>query len=306
MPTEPAPHRRDATLLWTGLALIAFATNSILCRLALGRRSIDPASFTAIRLLAGALTLWLVRAATRARGSAAAPAPRSRAGWISAATLFGYAAAFSLAYLSLGAGTGALILFGSVQATMILAALGGGERFRALEATGLIVALGGLAYLAAPGVTAPAPFGAALMATAGIAWGVYSLRGRGAADPLGDTSFNFALALPMVLGMVLISVHHLHATLAGAVLAAGSGSLASGLGYVIWYLALRGLSAIRAATVQLAVPVLAAAGGVLVLGERVTLRLVLAAVLILGGVALAIAGLGARDAAGARAATGRR
>jgi drug/metabolite transporter (DMT)-like permease len=300
MPPEPAPHRRHATLLWTSLALIAFAANSILCRMALGRRSIDPASFTAIRLLAGAVTPWIVSAGARAR-----PAAPVRAGWISAAMLFAYAAAFSLAYLSLGAGTGALILFGSVQATMIVAALRGGERFRPIEATGLVVALGGLVYLTAPGVTAPAPLGAALMAIAGIAWGIYSLRGRGAGDPLGDTARNFARALPLVAGMVLLSARHLHVTLAGALLAVASGALASGLGYVVWYVALRGLSAIRAATVQLAVPVLAAAGGVLVLGERVTLRLVLAAALILGGVALAIAGLGAGGAARARAATDR-
>ena len=304
MPTEPAPRHRDGTLWWTALALVAFATNSILCRLALGRRSIDPAAFTAIRLLAGAVTLWVVHTVAGARAPAA-PAARSGADWISAAALFGYAASFSLAYMSLGAGTGALILFGSVQATMILAALKGGERFRIVEAVGLAVALGGLVYLTLPGVTAPAPMGAVLMTTAGIAWGAYSMRGRGASDPLGHTRSKFARALPMAAGMVLLSARHLHCSPAGALLAAASGALASGLGYVIWYIALRGLTAIRAATVQLAVPVLAAAGGVLVLGERVTMRLVLAALLILGGVGLAIAGLGAR-AAGVRAATDRR
>lgn len=286
MVTGEGPQGRGRTLALTGGALLAFAANSVLCRLALGRRSIDPASFATVRLASGALMLLAIRAVSRGRS------PRvSRAGWMSAVVLFLYAAAFSFAYLSLHVGTGALILFGSVQATMILAALRSGERFRAPEAAGLALALGGLVYLVSPGLAAPSPVGSALMAAAGVSWGVYSLRGRGSGDPLGDTAASFLRSVPLsaAVSAIAIGVAHrsAHLSWAGVGLAVASGALASGVGYVIWYAALRGLSAIRAATVQLAVPALAAAGGVLFLSERVSVRLVLSAVLILGGVALA-------------------
>jgi drug/metabolite transporter (DMT)-like permease len=276
---------RGRTLLFTGVALVAFAANSILCRLALGPRLIDPASFAAVRLASGALMLGAIGAALRRPSSA-----RPRAGWASAGLLFLYAAAFSFAYTSLSAGTGALILFGAVQITMILAALRSGERFRAPEGVGLALALGGLAYLVSPGIAAPSALGSALMAVAGASWGVYSLRGRGAGDPLHDTAGNFLRAVPLAAAVSAITLRGAHVSAAGTALAATSGALASGLGYVAWYAALRGLTAIRAATVQLAVPVLAALGGVAFLSERITVRLVFSAVLILGGVALAVLG----------------
>jgi len=191
---------------------------------------------------------------------------------------------------SLSAGTGALILFGAVQATMIVSALRSGERPHRLEWCGLLLALAGLVYLVLPGLTAPPPGGSVLMAVAGTAWGFYSLRGRGAADPLLDTAGNFTRAVPFALAVSAIAFSKLHVSAAGLVLATASGALASGLGYVLWYAALRGLTATRAATVQLPVPVLTAIAGALVLSETITPRLVVATVLVLGGVALAVRG----------------
>jgi drug/metabolite transporter (DMT)-like permease len=195
---------------------------------------------------------------------------------------------FSFAYDSLAAGTGALILFGAVQATMLIAALAAGERPVPLQWLGLIAAVGGLVYLVLPGVTAPSPLGSLLMAIAGVAWGLYSLSGRRAADPVGETRDNFVRSVPMVMLVSLASIAFLRVTPSGALLAIASGALASGVGYAIWYAALRGLTTTFAATVQLAVPVIAAAAGVMLLGETITLRLVISSVLILGGVALAI------------------
>ena len=215
-----------------------------------------------------------------------------RGSWLSAALLFLYAIAFSFAYLSLGAGTGALILFGSVQLTLIVLALRNGERPRAWEWTGLMLALGGLVYLVLPGLSAPAPLGSALMTLAGMAWGFYTLRGRGSKDPLGDTAGNFVYSVPMTLLVRLVSFSNVHVSMKGIALAAASGALASGVGYVIWYAALRGLTTTRAAAVQLSVPVLAAWGGVLFLAEDVSMRLLLAGALILGGIALSVAGRG--------------
>jgi len=221
---------------------------------------------------------------------AAAGGPARRLPWISAALLFLYAAPFSFAYISLGAGTGALILFASVQATMLGGAMGAGERFRWLEAAGLAIALGGLTYLVVPGLSAPSPVGSALMVIAGISWGVYSLRGRGSADAVGDTARNFALAVPFAALVSAGTWRGAHLSWSGILLAVGSGALASGIGYVSWYAALQGLSRIRAAMVQLTVPILAAAAGIGLLGEALTVRLVLSAILILGGVGLALVG----------------
>lgn len=277
---ETAPAR---TLALTLCALIAFASNSILCRLALAAHTIDPASFTSIRIASGAVTLAAIAAFTR-RGA------RAGGGWGSALFLFLYAAAFSFAYISLSAGTGALILFGCVQVTMIAAALRAGERPGPLQWTGLALALGGLVYLTMPGLTAPSPAGSALMALAGFAWGVYTLRGRRESKPLAATGRNFLRAVPFALAVSLATLARRDVSARGALLAVASGALASGIGYVVWYAALRGLSATRAATVQLSVPVIAALGGVLFLSETVSARLALAALLILGGVALALAG----------------
>ncbi len=267
----------------TALAMLAFAGNSLLCRLALKYTGSDPASFTALRLASGAFTLWLL---VRWRGGGLAGS------WRSAAALFVYAAAFSYAYTRLPAATGALLLFGAVQASMVGYGLYSGERLGLQASLGLLCALGGLAGLLLPGASAPPLLEALLMLGAGLAWGVYSLRGKGAGDPTQVTAGNFVRATPMALLLAALagtgSWHGLDA--AGLCYALASGALCSGLGYAVWYTALRGLPATSAATVQLSVPVLAALGGVLLLGEPVTLRLLLASVAILGGIALVLLG----------------
>ena len=272
------------TALCTILALVAFAMNSVLCRLALGAKAIDAASFSTIRLACGAITLFLISAVFK-NGSSSS----SRSSWTSAALLFLYAVAFSLAYISLSAGVGALILFGSVQATMIIAALISGERPHLLEWIGLVSALGGLVYLVSPGLSAPPLARAALMTIAGISWGFYTLRGRGTTNPLADTTNNFIRSLPFAVVVSVVMMNQLHVSAKGFILAALSGAFASGVGYVIWYTALKGLTTTRAAMVQLSVPVLAAIGGVILLSEKISLRLILAALMILGGIGLALA-----------------
>jgi drug/metabolite transporter (DMT)-like permease len=272
-----------ATAALTVLALISFAANSVLCRLALAEPIIDPTSYTAVRLITGAVTLWMVAGLQRG-GSLG----KSGGNWVSAAMLFLYAATFSFAYISLSAGTGALILFAAVQITMISAGLVTGERPEILEWLGLLIAISGLIYLVSPGITAPSILGSVLMASAGIAWGFYSLRGRGASDPVGVTTDNFLRTVPFAVGIVLLSLSTLTITPMGFLWAALSGSITSGIGYVLWYAALPRLTATRAATVQLAPAPLAAFGGVVVLSEAISLRLVLSTVVILGGVGLAI------------------
>jgi drug/metabolite transporter (DMT)-like permease len=261
-------------------ALAAFAANSVLCRLALAANAIDPAGFTAVRLGSGAITLAMVAVLS---GHA-----RLAGSWGSAAALFSYAGAFSFAYTSLTAGTGALILFAAVQITMILGGWRAGERPRRAQWVGLALAFAGICFLLAPGLAAPAPGGAALMTCAGAAWGVYSLRGRRVADPLAATADNFLRALPVGVVLALLLLPRLHLSSRGVFWAALSGSLTSGLGYVAWYAAVRRLSSTRAAVIQLAVPVLAASGGVILLGEPLTSRLLLAGSVVLGGVALAV------------------
>lgn len=263
--------------------MVAFAANSLLCRLALGADEIDAASFTTIRVIAGVITLVVISYAQ------SRPPSRSNANWRSALALFAYMIFFSFAYISLGAANGALILFGAVQLTMFATALSTGERFPAFAWIGLAVAAGGLVYLVSPGLSAPNPLGATLMAVAGIAWGFYSLLGRGAPDPLAATTMNFIYCAPLVVIVSLFSMPQFHLSATGAAYAIASGAVASACGYVIWYAALRGLTAGRAATVQLSVPVIAAIGAVLLLSEPITLRLVLASVATLGGVALVLA-----------------
>jgi drug/metabolite transporter (DMT)-like permease len=266
----------------TAMAMVAFAGNSLLCRLALKQTAIDAASFTLVRIGSGALCLWII--VQIGKGSLA------KAGsWPSAFALFGYAALFSFAYLRLTAGTGALLLFGAVQATMIVWALRKGERLRPAQIGGLVLALAGLIALVFPGLSAP-PLGAALlMLGAGIAWGIYSLRGRGGSDPLRATAGNFLRAVPMAALLSVVMLGSANFDRAGVGYAIASGALASGIGYAIWYMALPALKASGAATVQLSVPVLAAAGGILFLSEPITLRLVVAAAAVLGGIALVIA-----------------
>lgn len=271
------------TVFLTIFALTAFAFNSILCRLALRAGEIDAAGFTAVRVAAGAATLALILAASGKSG-------RITAGgnWVSAIFLFAYAIFFSLAYLELTTATGALILFGSVQLTMMVTTVIRGERPRTLEWVGLAVALGGLVYLVFPGLQAPRMQNAGLMAAAGIAWAGYTLRGKGSEDPIGDTTGNFLRALPLAVAALAVFWPNVHLSTKGVVLAVVSGAVASGIGYAIWYTALRELSSTRAAVLQLAVPMLAAFGGVLLLGESLTVHLVAASVLIIGGVLVTI------------------
>ena len=261
--------------------MIAFASNSLLCRAALKETSIDAASFTFVRIFSGAAALWLILTMRRTTS-------QSSGNWISALALFAYAAAFSFAYNTLSAGTGALLLFGAVQATMITWGLGQGERLRTRQWLGLALAVTGLVALLFPGLSAPPINGALLMLCAGIAWGFYSLRGKGAGDPVTTTAGNFgrAVVFASLLSIALLPWARLDR--AGLGYAALSGAIASGVGYVIWYSALPGLKAASAATVQLSVPVLAAAGGILFLGESITLRFLLASIAVLGGIALVL------------------
>ena len=274
---------RTLTMLLTAVSMLAFAANSLLCRQALRHTAIDPASFTTLRIASGALTLWLIMRIHRGSGRGAGGS------WASAFALFAYAAAFSYAYVSLPAGSGALLLFGAVQVAMIGWGLWTGERLGLVQTAGMVCALGGLVGLLLPGLSAPPLFGSLLMLGAGVAWGIYSLRGKGAGDPAAATAGNFLRAAPFAIALSAVTLQWSSIDRAGALLAVASGALASGLGYVVWYTALRGLKATSAATVQLSVPVIAAAGGAAFLGEALTLRLVLASVAILGGIALVIA-----------------
>lgn len=267
-------------MLLTAVALLAFAGNSILCRLALRDGAIDPCTFTAWRLLAGAVVL----APLLRRRSTHAP---TRWQPVAGLALFVYAIAFSLAYVSLDAGAGALLLFGCVQLTMLGFGLARGERPTPLGALGIALAMAGVVALVLPGASAPPPLGAALMALSGIAWGAYSLLGRGVQAPTLATARNFALAAPLGLLALLVS-RDTFSTTEGVLLATASGAITSGAGYVIWYAALPQLSATNAAVVQLGVPVIAAVAGVVLLGEVWTARTALAAALTLGGIALAV------------------
>lgn len=269
------------TLLLTALAMLAFAGNSLLCRAALRDSQIDPASFTALRLFAGALVLWLLLY-TRKR---AATVPGN---WAGAFSLFIYAAAFSYAYLHLDAGAGALLLFGAVQLSMITCGLLRGERLHRLQVVGLVLAAAGLVALLLPGTSTPSLSASCLMVLAGIAWGTYSLLGKGTPDPLAATAGNFIRTLPIVAVLCLVALGSLEWDSAGVVYALLSGGLTSGIGYAIWYAAMPGLAAIQAASVQLSVPLLTALAGSVLLGESLTGRLMLAGVAILGGIALVL------------------
>lgn len=285
-PLDPTPRNAHAMsfariVALTSLAMIAFAGNSLLCRIALEHTSIDAATFTTIRLISGAVMLWLVVQIRRGSHTGGG-------NWLSATALFVYAAAFSFAYVSLPAASGALLLFGAVQATMIAYGIRAGERLRKLQLAGLVLALGGLVGLLLPGLSAPPLYGSVLMLGAGVAWGVYSLRGKGAGDPIRVTAGNFLRAAPLAAVLSIGMLRDLALDTAGILYAVSSGVLASGIGYAIWYTALPALNATHAATVQLSVPVIAALGGVLFLGEPIDLRLILASAAILGGIALVI------------------
>jgi drug/metabolite transporter (DMT)-like permease len=268
-------------IVLTAFAMIPLAANSWLCRAALRDTTIDVASFTSIRLISGALMLWLLVWLT---GKARAGAGN----WPSAVALFGYAALFSFAYLSLTAATGALLLFGAVQVTMIALGLRRGERLDGIQIAGVALAFGGLVGLLLPGLSAPPLGGALMMIGAGMAWGVYSVRGKGAGDPIRVTAGNFLLAVPITALLSLLMISDVSVDTAGFGYAIASGALTSALGYALWYRILPMLRSTSAATVQLSVPVIVAIGGVALLGEPITMRLVLASAAVLGGIALVI------------------
>lgn len=265
----------------TSLALIAFAGNSLLCRLALKTTTIDAASFTSIRLMSGAIVLWLIVLLKDKTIS-------SKGSWPSALALFVYAAGFSFAYQHLSAATGALLLFAAVQTTMIVWGLGQGERFQKEQWLGLLIAMVGLIALLLPGITAPPMSGSVLMLAAGIAWGVYSLRGKSDGNALQMTSGNFLRTVPLTLLCSLLMIDAVQVDARGLLFAIASGAVTSGIGYVIWYAALPALKATTAASVQLAVPVITAIGGIVLLNEALSLRVILASITILGGIAIII------------------
>lgn len=263
--------------------MVAFAANSIFCRFALEKSLIDALSFSSIRITSGAVVLWIIFIF-----SARQSKPPFKSSLKMASMLVLYAVSFSLAYLSLSTGTGALILFGAVQTSMIISGFIAGERLSLKQWTGLFMAVTGLICLVFPGITAPSVSGALLMGLAGMAWGLYSLMGKKAGNPVAATAFNFIYAVPMVLLIQLLIHSPIHISLKGFIFAALSGSIASGAGYVIWYAALKHLSASRAAIIQLTVPVIAAVGGLIFLSENPSLRLILSGMIILSGVALAM------------------
>ena len=273
------------TFLYTAFALVAFAFNSILCRLALRGDEIDAASFTSVRLTSGAVTLIVL-----SYFFSKSKNKTGQGNWYSAFFLFAYAICFSFAYVGLTAGTGALILFGCVQLTMIGVAIWRGEKPTPVELIGLAAAFGGLVYLVLPGLSSPPMFNAGLMAAAGIAWGAYTLRGKSSSDPLADTTGNFVFSLPFMLLAIIPFLSRIQLSNRGVILAILSGAVASGIGYTVWYAALKHHTATRAAILQLAVPVIAAAGGVFFLAEAATTRLWIAGTAILGGIALTIFG----------------
>jgi len=287
------PPQRTAAFAF--LALLGFAGNSLLCRAALRDGGIDAASFTALRLAAGAVVLgalvgwrtWRVAGSTRAPANGGAPTA-ARGDWTSAAALFAYAALFSLAYTRLTAGTGALLLFGAVQATMLVQGWREGDRLAGLRGLGAGLAAAGLLALLAPGLQAPPLDAGAMMLGAGVAWGLYTLRGRRAGDALARTAGNFLRSLPMAGALMLVGLAAAHADATGIACALASGALASGVGYALWYAALPALRASTAATVQLCVPILAALGGVMLLGEPLSPRLVGSAVVVLVGIGLVL------------------
>jgi len=268
-------------ILITTLAMLAFAANSLLCRVALRDTTIDAASFTAIRLASGAAVLALIVRARHGR-------PMEAGSWAAAACLFGYAAFFSFAYRHLSAATGAILLFGAVQISMLSWGFFTGERLRRLQVAGLLAAVGGLVYMLLPGLSAPPLLGAALMIASGISWAGYSLLGRGTKDPIKATAGNFLRTVPLAALLFLTQQAGTSVDHTGALYAVVSGAITSGLGYVLWYAALPALTAASAAVIQLSVPAIAALGGVVLLAEPLSSRLVIASATIMGGIALTI------------------
>lgn len=268
---------------------MAFAGNSVLCRLALGEDAIDAASFTVIRMLAG-ITVLAVILILRSNHKSVKNDPVAKGSWLASVMLFIYALTFSYAYLSLDTGTGALILFGSVQLTMLLIGMITGNRLHYSELVGVLTAFSGFVFLVAPNLNSPSITGFILMSVAGVAWAFYTLKGRSSEHPMIDTAYNFLRTLPLVILLLAITIQNAHLTSEGIMYAVLSGALASGIGYAIWYMALRGLSVTQAAVVQLLVPIIAAMGGVIFAGEVISARLVTASIMVLGGILIVVLG----------------
>ena len=273
------------TMIFTSVALFAFAGNSVLCRLALGGAVIDAPSFTAIRLLSGIVVLVALLALTTDKQK-----PVSKGSWLASILLFVYAITFSFAYISLDTGVGALILFGTVQLTMILASVVSGSKLHLAEWLGISIAFSGFVYLIIPNLTTPSFTGFFLMVISGIAWGGYTLKGRGSINPISDTAYNFIRTIPFVILLIILFFRDAHLSSFGILLAILSGAIASGIGYVVWYIALSNLSIIQASVVQLFVPIIAAIGGIFFINEIISLRLVFSSVMVLGGILLVILG----------------
>ena len=271
----------------TVFALLAFASNSVLCRLALGENAIDPSSFTIIRLISGIIILMAVMQLSEKSNNVKL---KSKGSWLAASMLFIYAIAFSFGYVSLDTGTGALILFGSVQITMIITSVISGNKLHISEWLGLLIAFSGFVYLIIPDLVTPSLMGFMLMTISGVAWGFYTLLGRTSQSPLSDTVYNFLRTSPFILVLIFFGLNDIHLTYTGIVLAVLSGAIASGLGYFVWYIALKGLSVTQAAVVQLFVPIIAATGGVIFTHELITLRLIESSALVLGGILMVILG----------------
>jgi len=273
------------TFIYTSLALIAFAANSVLCRKALGENNIDASGFTIIRLLSGVIVLIVILSLSKNKKN-----KETRGSWYSASMLFLYAVTFSYAYITLDTATGALIAFGSVQITIILYSIFSGHKLHWMEGLGTIIAFLGFVYLILPGVNSPSIEGFILMTIAGSAWGIYTLNGLRSMNPLKDTAYNFARTLPFIILLFLFTMKDISYSLEGVLLAVISGAVTSGIGYTIWYIALRDLTNVQSAVVQLLVPVLAAFGGVIFVSEVISLRLILASLLILGGILIVTLG----------------
>jgi drug/metabolite transporter (DMT)-like permease len=277
------------TILFTGLALIAFAANSVLCRLALGESAIDASTFTIVRLLAGAIVLTVIMSISKIKSNSNTNSS-TKGSWPASIALFIYALTFSFAYVTLDTATGALILFGSVQITMILMSIFSGNRLHISEWFGMAIAFTGFVYLILPGVTTPSVIGFLLMTVSGIAWGIYTLKGRGSKNPIMDTAFNFLRTMPFVIILAIVTFKYAHYSSEGILLAVLSGSIASGIGYMIWYSALSGLSVNQAAVLQLLVPVIAAVGGIIFVSESISFRLTVSSAMILGGILMVVLG----------------
>ncbi len=283
--SHPLKLQTVKTTVLTIFSLIAFAGNSVLCRLALGENQLDAASFTIIRLLSGIVMLLLISQANGSRSSLT-----QQINWLSSGALFLYAVTFSYAYLSLDTGTGALILFGAVQITMILASSLLGKKLYWAEWLGVAIAFLGFVYLVLPGITTPSFQGFILMTLAGGSWGIYTLQGKNSRQPIADSATNFLYTLPFVLTLLIIELPNSELSQPGIILAILSGAIASGVGYTSWYMAVRNLATVKASVVQLLVPILAALGGILFAGEVISLRLIISSLLILGGIILVLFG----------------